>query len=252
MRRYNPQFGLIRHYRNRPFRDILSISSFSHQQKQELRREVSMRNAILAVSFLLTLASGTAAASQPELLVQQFRFDKVGNPNQIERVLTAVDSKGFRAALPAVGKMFGADAAALQKVSGIANVTTKPTQDDGGEHYGNWQSPAGYTICKADIANPSFNNMSTFNVSLRHPHPNRISIDGAYYHFMSGKTAGAAPGDSWIDGTVTLAYVLPQLRDKYHCATYGTCAWLLKDGQFRRDVGPCVNPIGDVRVLRAH
>lgn len=211
-----------------------------------------MRNAILAVSFLLALAYGTAATARPELLVQQFRFDKVGEPNQIKLVLKAVESKDFQAALQVVGKMFGTDASALQKVAGIANVTTQPTEDDGGQHYGHWQSPAGYTICKADLENPSFKNMTTFNVSLRHTHPNRITIDGAYYHFVTGKPAGSGLGSSGITGTVTLTYVQSELRDKYQCSEYGTCAWLLKDGQFQRNVSPCVNSIGDVPILRAN
>ena len=206
-----------------------------------------MRNAILAVSFLLALAYGTAASAQPEMLVQQFQFDKVSDPRQIKPILSAAGSKEFQSAQTAVGKMFGAAAPKLPTMVGIANVTTRQTQDVGGEHYGYWQSPTGYTICRADIENPRFSNMSTFNVSLRHPHPNRISIDGAYYHFMSGNSAA---GPSGIDGTVTLAYVLPQLRDKYHCGEYGTCAWLLKDGQFNRNVWACVNPIGDVPIKR--
>ena len=207
-----------------------------------------MRNAVLAVSVLLALAYGTAASAQPEMLVQQFRFDKVNAPNQIRPILSAAGSKEFQSALAVVGKMFGAVAPALPSMVGIANVTTSPTQDIGGDHYGHWQSPVGYTICRADLANAKFSHMSTFDVSLRLPHPNRISIDGAFYHFMSGK---AAPGDSWIDGTVTLTYVQLGLRDKYNCTPHGTCVWLLKDGQFNRDVGPCVNPIGDVPVRRS-
>jgi hypothetical protein len=233
-------------YRRRTIGGIVSVTFLLPQKKQKLRREISMRNAVLAVSFLLALAYGTAASARPELLVQQFRFDKVSNPNQIRPVLSATDSKEFQSALTVAGKMFGATPA-LPSIVGIANVMTMQTQDVGGEHYGYWQSPAGYTVCRADLENAKFNNMSTFDVSLRLPHPNRISIDGAFYHFMSGK---AAPGDSWIDGTVTLTYVQLGLRNKYNCTPHGTCVWLLKDGQFNHDVGPCVNPIGDVPIRR--
>jgi hypothetical protein len=166
------------------------------------------------------------AASQ-EIQVFETRLNKVENPSALDKVGTILNTREVQAAAKAAaGLLYGIPPETVDRVVGIANTAVHYDATKGTTSTGYIQSPAGYTICQAEWMNPSLTCNNTFNASYRRARPNGQGIDGLHWQMVVNKPPVLESVRCWVDGTVKVTFVKPELREKYHCQPYGYCAWL--------------------------
>ena len=195
-----------------------------------------LRARISCAVFALGLFAATGAFAQ-DVRIQKIRMNKVESPDTWEQVLKTLGTSEFQD----VARLIGLPPSAVAKITAVAEILLAKRSQGGETHSGIIASPAGYTLCQAEIQAPSATCDGTFSTSYRRSGPGG-GTDGLAFQMTVPRPAGVLPGRCWVDGTVTLVFVKIEKRTNYRCQPYGSCAFSFKgNGTVSRN-WPCGVP----------
>ncbi|CAN5559860.1 hypothetical protein BH10PSE7_BH10PSE7_29890 [soil metagenome] len=185
-----------------------------------------MRNLLLTSVTLFVFCS---AAHADDILLQEFRYNPKKEGDDVRIVFNTATEPEARYAVGAVAGALGANPAAVVVATSYMTIINQRTEQSGINYWGYFRHPDGYTICNAELINPSANCGNTFNAAMRR------DPDGGLHYYLVLNDPGFAQGRCWVDGTIRLTYIKdalwPQYKDK--CPpdkSSGYCTWLIGPG----------------------
>ena len=161
--------------------------------------------------------------SRPDILIEARNLHHANNPAALERWWQDVeDTAGIGEAVASAYGCVGCVTAFYKAVNNVVHFSNGP-QDFSGAI----QSPVGYTICRANVMNPSVNCNGTFTGSYRTADdPNSASIDGLHWYIVV-PPPGLFQDACWANGTVVVEFAraTPDNPARSKCGKSGTVAF---------------------------